>query len=83
MPSGFADIHAGEKVGGLSGGGQHGCDSAFEGCNAGGYVVVGGVLEAGVEVAAVFEVEEASHLVAGLVLESGALDDWDLARFAF
>ena len=71
-----------EEGGGLPGRGEHGGRSALKLGYLGGHVVVGGVLKAGVEIAAGLEVEELAHVFAGIVLEGRALDDGDLAGFA-
>ena len=80
--AGLADVEAGEEVGRLAGGGQHPRHAAFERRQTRRYPVVGRVLEASVEVAGRFEVEEAAHLVGGGVFEGRTLDDRHLPRFA-
>ena len=78
----FADVEHGEEVRCLTGAGEHRCHSAFHGRNLGRHGVVGGVLQARVEVARRLQVEQVGHGVAGLVLESGALVDGENAGFA-
>ena len=51
MASRLADVENGEKGGGLAGGGQDSAHPALQIGDAGGYGVVGGVLQPGVEVA--------------------------------
>ena len=80
--AGLADVEAGEEVGRLAGGGQHPRHAAFERSQTRRHPVVGRVLEAGVEVAGRFEVEEAAHLVGGGVFEGRTLDDRHLPGFA-
>ena len=82
MAAGLADVEAGEEVRGLPGGGQHSRHAAFEGRQARRHAVVGGVLETGIEIAGLFEVEETAHLVAGRVFEGRTLDDRHLPGLA-
>ena len=77
-----ADVEAGEEIGRLAGRGQHAGDAALEGCQARGDMVVGRILETGIEIAGGLEVEQFAHLVAGSIFEGCALDDGDLAGFA-
>ncbi len=70
------------EVGRLAGRGQHAGGAALHRRDFGGDIVVGGVLEAGVEVAGGLEVKELAHLLAGGVGEGGRLDDRDLAGLA-
>ena len=76
------DVEQGEKVGSLAGGGQHGGGAALQGGDLGGHIVVGGVLEAGVEIAAGLQVKKLAHVLGCGVLEGGGLDDGDLPRLA-
>ena len=82
MVARLADVEHGIEVGGLSAGSQHGAYATFQCGNLGGHGVVRGILEAGVEVTAVFQVEEAGHLLARVIFESGALIDREHARLA-
>ena len=78
----LADVEHGKEVRRLTGAGEHRCHTAFHRRNLGRHGIVGGVLQARVEVAASLQVEQVGHGVAGLVLESGALVDGEDARFA-
>ena len=80
MVATLADVEHGVEVGRLARRGQHACHTAFEGCYLGSYGIIRRVLQAGVEVAAVFEVEEAGHLLAIIVFEGCALIDGQHAR---
>ena len=82
MVAGFADVEHGIEAGGLSAGGEHGGDSAFELGYLGGYGVVGGVLQTSVEITAVLEVEQTRHLFAVVIFEGGALVDGEHAGLA-
>ena len=68
------NVKDGVKGSRLTGGGQHGRGSPLQGADLGRHVVIRGVLEAGVEVAALLQVEEGSHLLAGGVAEGGGLE---------
>ena len=81
VPAG-ADVEQGEEIGRLAGGGEHGGGAALQLTDLGGHVVVGGVLEAGVEIAAGLQVKELAHVLTGGVLEGGGLDDGDLPGLA-
>ena len=82
MVTGFADIEACEEIGGLPGGGQHCAHSPFECGYLGRNLVIGGILESGIEITGFLEVEKTAHLVAGFILERGTLYDWDLTGFS-
>ena len=82
MVSCLADIENGIEVGCLTAGSQHSGYTTFEGGNLSGNSVVRRVLQAGVEVTAVFQIEEACHLLAGIIFESGTLVDGQHAWFA-
>ena len=81
VPAG-ADVEQREEVGRLAGRGEHSGGAALQLADLGGHIVVGGVLEAGVEVAVGLQVKELTHVLAGGVFERGGLDDGDLARLA-
>ena len=83
MVSGFCDIDTRKEIGGLSGGGEDGPHTAFQIADLRGCGIYRRVLQPGVEVAAVFQVEEAGHLVGCFIFESGALDNGELPGFAF
>ena len=72
------DVEDGVEVGRLSGGQEHGRGAPLQGADLGRHHVVGGVLQAGVEVAAGLQVEQLAHLLAGLIAEGGGLDDGDV-----
>ena len=76
------DIEHSHKVGGLTGGGQHGGGAALKGADFGSHRVTGGVCQPGVEVALGFQIEELAHILGGFILEGRALDDGELAGLA-
>ena len=82
MVATLTDVEHGVEVGRLSRRGEHACHATLEGCNLGRYGIVRGVLQAGIEIAAVLKVEEAGHLLAVVVLECGALINGQHARLA-
>ena len=82
MVAGTADVQACEEIGGLARRRQHRPHPAFQVGDLGRHVVVGGVLETGIEITALFQIEEASHLVGSLIFEGGTLDDWNLSGFS-
>ena len=82
MVASLADVEDGIERGGLPGGGEHAAHAALEGVDLGGHGIVGGVGQSGVEVALVLEVEEACHLLAGVILEGGTLVDGQLLRLS-
>ena len=82
MIPGGGDIEHGEEVRGLAGGGQHRGTAAFQGADLRGDHIVGRILETGVEIPGGFQVEKLAHILAGIVLESGGLDDRNLAGFS-
>ena len=82
MVAGFADIEHGVEVGSLSAGGEHGSDTAFKSSYLGSNGIVRRVLQAGVEITAVFEVEQTCHLFAGFIFKSGALVDREYTRLS-
>ena len=82
MVTGLAEVEQGKEVGGLTTGGQHGGGAALQLADLLGHKVTGGVLQAGVEVAVGFQVEQLAHILAGGIFEGGGLDDGDLAGLA-
>ena len=78
--TGAGDVEDGEEVRGLAGARQHGGGAAFELGDFCGHGIVGGVLQAGVEVAGLFQVEELAHVLGSVVLPGGGLVDRNLAR---
>ena len=80
--AGFTDVVDGIEVGCLSRGGQHGTHAAFECGNLGCHGVVGRVLQTGIEIAVLFQVEEACHLFAAAIFEGGALVDGEYTRLS-
>src|SRR5699024_1471453 len=78
----LADVEQGQEVGGLPAGSQHGGGAPLQGRDLAGHGVAGGVLQAGIAVAVSLQVEQLAHILAGVVLEGGGLDDGDLAGFA-
>ncbi len=77
VPAG-GDVEHGVEVGRLAGGGEHPHGPALQGGDLGRHGVAGGVLQAGVEVALGLQVKELAHVLAGVVLEGGGLDNGDL-----
>ena len=73
------DIEHGVEVGRLAGGGEHGGGAALHLADLSGGVVAGGVLKAAVEIALGLQVKELAHVLAGVILEGGGLDDGHLA----
>ena len=80
MVARLADVEHGIEVGSLARRGQHGAHTAFQLGDFAGHGVVRGVLQAGIEIARVFQVEEPGHLVAVVVFECCALVDGEHAR---
>ena len=78
----LAEVEQCEEVCGLTAGRQHGGGAALQLADLFRHQITGGILQAGVEVAVGFEVEQLAHVLAGGVLEGGGLDDGDLAGFA-
>ena len=76
------DIENGVEIGRLAGGGEHSGGTALHVADFGGYHVVGGVLKAGIEVAAGLQVEELAHVLAGIIFEGGRLNNGDLPGLA-
>ena len=83
MVAGFTDVEHCIEVGSLTGRSQHGTYSSFEGCNLGCYGIIGRILQAGIEIAAVFQIEQAGHLFAGVIFKGCTLINGQDARFAF
>ena len=78
----LSHIEQGEEVGRLTGGSEHGCGAPFQVGDLGSYIVVGGVLKAGVEVALRFQIKELAHILAGVIFKGRGLNDRNLAGFA-
>ena len=82
MVASLADIEDSVEVGCLSAAGQHGAHAAFQCSNLLSNRIVGGIGQTGIEVTAVFQVEQTGHLLAGIVFECCTLIDGQLLRFA-
>ena len=80
--AGLTDVEDGVEVGGLTRGGQHSPHTAFQCGNLRCYRIVRRVLQAGIEIALLFEVKQLRHLVRVVVLEGCRLDDRQLYRFS-
>ena len=78
----LANIEDSVEVGSLTAGSQHGGHTTFEGGNLSGHSVIRRVLQAGIEITAVFQIEKTCHLLAGIVFESCTLIDGQYAWFA-
>ena len=82
MVSCAGDVQAGKQVGGLAGGGEDGAHAAFQGAKLRRHGIYRGVLQAGIEVPGLFQVEQAAHLVRCLIFKGRALDNGKLPRLA-
>jgi len=82
MISGLANIENGIKVGCLTTGSQHGGYTTFESGNLGGNSVICRILQSCIKVTAIFQIEKAGHLFAGIIFESCTLIDGQYAWFA-
>ena len=71
------------EIGGLSRGGEHACYTTFECCDFCSHCIVGRVLQTGVKIAALFEIEQFGHLITGFVFESGTLINGKYTRLSF
>ena len=78
MVAAIGNIEDGVEVGCLAAAGQHGGSASLQLADLGCHIVVGRVLEPGVEIAAGLQVKELSHILAGSILEGSALDNGDL-----
>ena len=83
MVTSLADVEYGVEIGRLAAAGQHGPYTTFQGCNLGCHGIVGGVLQTGIEIAVILQVEEAGHLFAGFIFKGCALVNGQNARFSF
>jgi len=82
MIPGFADVEQREEVGSLTAGRQHGGGAVFQLADLFRHEIAGGILQAGIEIAVGFQIEQLAHVLTGGILEGGGLDDGDLAGFA-
>ena len=82
MVAAVGDVEYRVEVGSLAARGEHGCGAAFQLADLSRNGIVGGVLQAGVEIAFGFQVEELAHCRARLVAEGGGLHDGYLAGLA-
>ena len=74
------DIEHGEEIGRLAGRRQHGSGAALELGDLRRHRVVGGVLQARVEIARLLKIEQLAHMLARVVLPRRVLIDGNLAR---
>ena len=80
--AGLADVEHGIEVGSLTRRGQHSPYPTLKGGNLRGNGIVRRILQAGVEVPLLLQVEEHGHLFRVIILERGTLDNRQLYRFA-
>ena len=80
MVAALTDIEESQKISCLTGRGKHGCRAALHGCDLGCHMVIGGVLESGIEISGSLQIKEFSHVLAGIIFEGRGLDDGDLPR---
>ena len=78
----LADVEDRIEVGSLSRRSKHSAYTTFQRSNLGCYGIVGRVLQASIEITGVFEVEQTSHLFAGIIFESGTLINREHTRLA-
>ena len=69
----LTDIEYGIEIGCLSRRRQHGAYASFQFGYLGCYGIVCGVLQSGIEISRVFQVEQTSHLFAVIVFKSSTL----------
>ena len=82
MVAGLADVEDGVEVGSLARRGEHGAHAPLQCADFLGHGIVGGILQSGIEVALLLQVEEQCHLVAVLIFEGGALNNGEFDGFA-
>ena len=82
MVTAVGDVEHSIEVGRLAGGGEHGGGSTLHVADLGRHHVVGGVLQAGIEISAGLQVEQLAHVLAGVIFKCGGLDNGDLAGLA-
>ena len=81
IPAGGQVEHS-EKVRRLAGGGEHRRRAALQFGDLRGYIIIGGVLQAGVKISAGFQVKQLPHVLPRRVFERGRLHDGNLPRLA-
>ena len=81
MVARLTNIEDGVEVGCLSTACQHGTHAAFQSCYLRSNGIVGGILQTGIEVALLLQIEQLGHLVGVIILESGRLDNGQLYGF--
>ena len=82
MITAAAEIEQREKIGSLSGTGQHGGRSAFQRADFCRDQIAGRILQTRVKIAFCLEIKEFSHVLAGFIPECRGLDDRDLTGLA-
>ena len=80
MVASLADVKHSVEVGSLSAACQYCTHATLKLRNLLRHYVIGGVLQASIEITLLLEVEEHRHLLRVVILECGALDDWRLDR---
>ena len=73
-----ADVKQCIEISGLSAAGQHPSRTALQPGDFRRHIVIGGILEPGIEITACLQVEELSHILTGVVFERSALNDGNL-----
>ena len=78
----LANVEDSIEIGCLTTGSQHGTYAPFECGYFGSHGIIGRVLQAGIEITAVFKIEKTRHLFTRFILESSTLIDWQHTRLA-
>ena len=76
------DIEHGVEIGCLTGAGEHGGSTAFQGGYFFSHRVAGGIGKTGIEITLGFQIEQLAHILGGGVFEGGTLNNGDLPGFA-
>src|SRR5574344_668889 len=75
MVASLADVEYGIEIGCLSAGGEHSGNTSLKGRYLVGNTVVGRILQPGVEITRVFQIEQTGHLLTVVIFECGRLID--------
>ena len=82
MVAGLTDVEDGIEIGSLSAAGEHCAHTALERGNLAGHGIVGGVLQTGIEIAFLLQVEEHGHLLRIIIFERRTLNNGQHAGVA-
>ena len=71
MAACLADVKQGKKICRLAGRSEHTGSTALQRCDLRRHIVIGGILQPGIEITGRLQIKQLAHVLTGVVLEGG------------